>query len=149
MAGRTVMARPNVLSRSALQLSSIPCQSWPTLASRQTVRHAQPFKTNPFSKPSLRNSFRRTYADAATQPPPPFPKPKRRFRFLRWALRLTLLAVGGGAAAVGYGVYTHRYPVEQVEPDPEKKTLVILGRWTLSGAKLVQSHEREKLTAPI
>ena len=28
---------------------------------------------------------------------------------------------------VGYGVYQNRNPVDQIEPDPKKKTLVVLG----------------------
>ena|SRR5436190_15779901 len=145
MAGRTVMACPNWLPRSALQLSSISCRSWSTLTPRQTVRYAQPLKTLTCSKSPLQNSFRRTYADSAASPPPPPPppppKPKRRFRFVRWTLRLTLLTAVGGVVALGYGAYTHQHPVEQFEPDREKKTLVILGKHTCLGTTLIQSHE--------
>ncbi len=62
------------------------------------------------------------------------PKPRRRFPVLRWIWRLTYLSALGGLAFVGYQVYTLRYPIDQFEPDPNKKTLVILGTWRISGA---------------
>jgi hypothetical protein len=92
-------------------------------------------KTKPFPKSFLQNSFRRTYADAAPPSPPPSPKPRRRFRFLRWTFRLTLLALVGGAGLVTYNIYTLRNPVEQFDPDPGKKTLVILGMCTPLGSQ--------------
>jgi len=41
---------------------------------------------------------------------------------------LTYLSILGGTGYVGYLVYADRHPDEQYEPDPSKKTLVILGR---------------------
>jgi len=46
---------------------------------------------------------------------------------LRWAYRLTLLTGVGLTGWLAYSIYTLGHPVEQVEPDPDKKTLVILG----------------------
>ena len=72
--------------------------------------------------PVLQQPFRRSYADTVA------PKTKRRGRrFLRWTWRLTYLSAIGGIAYVGYGIYLLRTPQEQSEPDPTKKTLVILG----------------------
>ncbi|KAK4123534.1 FAD/NAD(P)-binding domain-containing protein [Parathielavia appendiculata] len=68
--------------------------------------------------------FRRGISDDAA--PAPLPK-KRRFRVLRWTWRLTYLSAIAGIAYIGYGVYQDRHPEPQVEPDPSKKTLVILG----------------------
>ncbi|KXX75546.1 External alternative NADH-ubiquinone oxidoreductase, mitochondrial [Madurella mycetomatis] len=68
--------------------------------------------------------FRRSYADGVTPAPPP---KKPRFRKLRWAWRLGYLSAIAGVAYIGYGVYRDRHPEPQVEPDPTKKTLVILG----------------------
>ncbi len=73
-------------------------------------------------RPGVSRVSWRCYADA------PAPKPKRRFRVLRWTWRLTYLSVLGGVAYVGYGVYLDRHPAPQSEPDPSKKTLVILGK---------------------
>ena len=75
-----------------------------------------------FNKNSLRQSFRRTYADAA-----PVPK-RRRFRWFRWLWRLTYLSAIAGTGYLAYGVYELRHPDDQVEPDPSKKNLVILGK---------------------
>lgn len=72
------------------------------------------------------SQLRRNFASEASVSPPP-PK-KRRFRKLRWAFRLGYLSVLGGIALVGYNVYMDRHPEPQVEPDPSKKTLVILGK---------------------
>ncbi|KAK4106382.1 FAD/NAD(P)-binding domain-containing protein [Parathielavia hyrcaniae] len=69
--------------------------------------------------------FRRGISDDAAPSPPP-PK-KRRFRVLKWTWRLTYLSAIAGIAYIGYGVYQDRHPDAQVEPDPSKKTLVILG----------------------
>lgn len=68
--------------------------------------------------------FRRGYADAAPVQPPK----KARFRKLRWAWRFGYLSAIAGIAYMGYGVYQDRHPEDQVEPDPTKKTLVILGK---------------------
>jgi len=55
------------------------------------------------------------------------PKRPSRFRFLRWTWRITYLSVLGSLAYTGYGIYVNRNPVEQAQPDPTKKTLVVLG----------------------
>lgn len=75
-----------------------------------------------FPRPQLQQSFRRSYADAVSQPI------KRRGRgFLRWTWRLTYLSVIGGTAYLFYNIYSLRTPNDQEAPDPSKKTLVILG----------------------
>ncbi|KAJ5147293.1 External alternative NADH-ubiquinone oxidoreductase [Penicillium atrosanguineum] len=105
--------------RSMMQLSSV---------SRRTVSTAsQALRSKPF-QPSLSISrvARRGYADAAPTPSPA-PKPKKRFRFLRWSWRLTWLSSLGVTGALAYSIYSLRHPVEQLEADPSKKTLVILG----------------------
>ncbi|KAL1838141.1 hypothetical protein VTJ49DRAFT_2992 [Mycothermus thermophilus] len=66
--------------------------------------------------------FRRTASTEAR----PAPK-KKRFPTLRWIWRLTYLSALGGLVYIGYGVWEDRHPEPQVEPDPTKKTLVILG----------------------
>ncbi len=80
---------------------------------------------------ALQQSFRRTYADAPSVTlSPPATKPKRRFRFFRWLWRITYLSALGGAAWFAYSIYDLRNPADQMEPDPTKKTLVILGQST-------------------
>ncbi|KAF2157266.1 FAD/NAD(P)-binding domain-containing protein [Myriangium duriaei CBS 260.36] len=104
-------------------------------ASRSFVSCSAPFRQSTTSKrPAIAsqiqpNAFRphrsqsRTYAD---QVPTPVVK-KSRFRTLRWIWRLTYLSALGGLGYVGYGIYQNRMPAEQDEPDPNKKTLVVLG----------------------
>ncbi|KAI9810308.1 MAG: NADH:ubiquinone oxidoreductase [Pycnora praestabilis] len=93
--------------------------------------------TRPFlNKPTLRQSFRRCYAEnvsskpvtASVQETLKSPKTKSRGRaFLRWTWRLTYLSAIGGVGFMTYNIWVLRNPAEQYDPSPEKKTLVILG----------------------
>lgn len=123
MAGTSLAMR----SMAARQLSSL---------SRRSIATSQALRTEPLRPnfQSISRVARRGYADAAPSPSPaaapspsPAPKPKKRFRFLRWAWRLTWLSGLGLTGAMAYSIYSLRHPEEQFEPDPEKKTLVILG----------------------
>jgi len=79
-------------------------------------------------KPQLTQSFRRGIASGATIPGP---KPKKkRFRIIRNAWRLSLGLTFLGAGWLAYSIYETRFPQEQIEPDPAKKTLVILGMFS-------------------
>jgi NADH:ubiquinone reductase (non-electrogenic) len=73
------------------------------------------------SQIALRQSFRQQSTAA------PAPKPKKRFRLLRWTWRLTYLSAIAGLGYVAYGIYEMRNPADQPQPDPTKKTLVVLG----------------------
>lgn len=55
-------------------------------------------------------------------------KKPRRFRIFKWLWRATYLFTIGGTAYLAYGVYELRNPEDQFEPDPNKKTLIILGK---------------------
>ncbi|KAF8465264.1 hypothetical protein BDZ91DRAFT_772238 [Kalaharituber pfeilii] len=66
---------------------------------------------------------RRTYISGKETPKPP----KKRGSFLRYLWRATYLSTIGGLGYLGWSVYESRHPTEQSEPDPSKKTLVILG----------------------
>ncbi|KAK3333174.1 pyridine nucleotide-disulfide oxidoreductase-domain-containing protein [Cercophora scortea] len=74
---------------------------------------------------NVARQFRRGYADGSA--PATTPVKARRFRTWRWIWRLTYLSALGGVAYIGYGIYEDRHPEPQTEPDPTKKTLVILG----------------------
>lgn len=67
----------------------------------------------------------RQYSDAPSAPPK---KPGKFRRTLKWSWRLVYLSVLGSMAYVAYEVYESRHPEPQVNPDPSKKTLVILGK---------------------
>ncbi|KAK3692221.1 pyridine nucleotide-disulfide oxidoreductase-domain-containing protein [Podospora appendiculata] len=81
--------------------------------------------TTASSSQTVARQFRRGYADGAA--PATAPVKARRFRTWRWIWRLTYLSAIGGVAYIGYGIYEDRHPEPQTEPDPTKKTLVILG----------------------
>jgi NADH:ubiquinone reductase (non-electrogenic) len=80
---------------------------------------------------ALQQCFRRAYSDAPSATLSPTPRPKKRFRFLRWTWRLTWLSALGFVGWLTYTVWDLRNPNEQFEPDPSKKTLVILGEHTV------------------
>lgn len=69
-----------------------------------------------------RIAFRRAYADKASKP-----RPSKLRRTLRWAWRLSYLSVGGLVGYTLFVIYQDRHPEPQYDPDPSKKTLVILG----------------------
>lgn len=95
---------------SSRSVSSTACR--PTLNSR-----IQP--------PTLQ--FRRQLSDAPTAVPTPPKKAGKIRKTLRWTWRLTYLSLLGSLAYVSYDVWESRNPETQIEPDPSKKTLVILG----------------------
>ncbi|KAI8163029.1 External alternative NADH-ubiquinone oxidoreductase [Colletotrichum sp. SAR 10_70] len=70
---------------------------------------------------TVARQFRREYADAAPK------RPGKIRKTFRWVWRLTYLSTLGLFAYVGYEVYEDRHFEDQVEFDPTKKTLVILG----------------------
>lgn len=72
-----------------------------------------------------RIAFRRAYADEAPKPKPKIGKIRRT---LRWTWRITYLSVGALVGYTCYVIYDDRNPLEQVQPDPSKKTLVVLGK---------------------
>lgn len=82
-----------------------------------------------------RVAFRRAYADEA-----PKPKPGKLRSTLRWAWRLTYLSAAGLVGYTFYIVYQDRHPEPQFEPDPTKKTLVILGKRSRSLIPNVSWH---------
>ncbi|KAJ6073399.1 External alternative NADH-ubiquinone oxidoreductase [Penicillium canescens] len=126
MAGTTLAMR-SLGSPCIMQLTSMPRRN--ASAASQALR-AKPFWSIDFQNVS--GIARRAYADLAPTmlPPPspsPAPKPNKRFRLLLWSWRLAWLSGLGVTSIVGFSIYTLRYPEEQIEPDPSKKTLVILG----------------------
>lgn len=109
----------SMASPPIMQLSSV---SRRTVSTTSQALRAKSLRSNPVQ--TVSRVARRGYADAA---PSPVPKPKKRFGFLRWSWRLAWLSSLGLAGALGWSIYALRHPEEQYEPDPEKKTLVILG----------------------
>lgn len=147
-----------LLSRPGRHFSSSPalrralCTLTP--ATRHQLHHGISLLNGPArsTKLAVGNGFRRSYADAVVpptvssslQPPPPPPK-RKRFRFFRWTWRLILLSILGTTGWAVYNVYQHRNPADQVPPDPDKKTLVILGMYIHYFNEL-QLHKPQYLT---
>jgi NADH:ubiquinone reductase (non-electrogenic) len=76
-------------------------------------------------------ALRQTIRQQSTEAPKPTIKPKKSFRFLRWTWRISYLSAIAGAVYVGYGIWEMRHPDDQPQPDPSKKTLVVLGELLL------------------
>ncbi|KXT12332.1 hypothetical protein AC579_7642 [Pseudocercospora musae] len=71
-----------------------------------------------------RQQLRRGYADAL---PSKQQAKKKGAGFFRWTWRITYVSLIGGLIYTGYNIYQDRWPEEQHQPDPSKKTLVVLG----------------------
>lgn len=89
---------------------------------RAAVKQQQQHESSTLQRLRINGIFSRSYADQPTAAPA-----KKGFRFFRWTWRITYLSIIGGLIYTGYGIYQNRNPVEQTEPDPNKKTLVVLG----------------------
>lgn len=48
---------------------------------------------------------------------------------MKWSWRLLYVSAIGGTVYTAWGIHQSKYPREQDEPDPKKKTLVVLGRF--------------------
>lgn len=96
-----------------------------TTASRVNARPSVAMKL----EHSGRIAFRRAYADEAPKSKPkPKSKPGKLRRTLRWTWRITYLSVLATVGYTCYVVWDDRHPNEQIQPDPSKKTLVVLGK---------------------
>ncbi|KAB8360620.1 hypothetical protein FH972_024358 [Carpinus fangiana] len=89
------------------------------------AHRAHPIRPSPHQL-LAKTSFRRTYAAEAPSASLS-PKPKKRAGLLRWSWRFTKLAAVSGLGYLIYTIYDMRNPADQEEPDPSKKTLVVLG----------------------
>ncbi|KZF26730.1 FAD/NAD(P)-binding domain-containing protein [Xylona heveae TC161] len=104
-----------------------------TTASRSST--ARPTASLKLNKSPLGSTFfRRSYADAseaakvAERHPAKKPKATTILRStLRWTWRVTYISSIAGFGYLSWIIYQSRNPVDQAEPDPSKKTLVVLG----------------------
>ncbi|KAI0480835.1 pyridine nucleotide-disulfide oxidoreductase-domain-containing protein [Xylariaceae sp. FL0804] len=106
--------------RVAVSFARAPQAGFATTAAARQPRispSALLSKTRPVSR-----RFTRSYADA-----PPRKKPGKVRMTFRWLKRLTYLSLIAGVAGIVYDGYLDRHPNDQFIPDPQKKTLVILG----------------------
>ncbi|KAH7140730.1 hypothetical protein EDB81DRAFT_63185 [Dactylonectria macrodidyma] len=111
----------SALSRAGLlaQPSRIATRAL-TTASKTSARPSVAMKL----QHSGRIAFRRAYADEA---PKSKPKPGKFRSTLRWTWRLTYLSLLATVGYTCYQIWDDRHPEDQFQPDPSKKTLVVLG----------------------
>ena len=115
------MSRPFTLGQSAYRsLTSLPCRQ-----PSSPLARARPACFYQRSLLSYHRS-RRFYADQTAPAAPELPRKKKAGVF-RWTWRFTKLSLAGGLAYLAYTIYLSRNPADQVDPDPSKKTLVVLG----------------------
>ncbi|KAK5938336.1 NADH:ubiquinone oxidoreductase [Knufia obscura] len=121
-------ARP--FAQASLAASSRSFVSVAARGLRQSPAAKRPL-TAQVQRSALRQPFRRQYADngapQVTLSPAAAAKPKKRWGFLRTLWRITYISLLGGAGYMAYTIYDLKHPNEQFEPDPSKKTLVVLG----------------------
>lgn len=82
------------------------------------------------NSPQVSRQLVRSYATegpSATLSPQPKKKPGKIRTTFKWLRRLTYLSVLVVIGGIVYDGYIDRHPDEQFQPDPKKKTLVVLG----------------------
>lgn len=122
-----------------------PCSFSPALSrSLQTQTLNATRTTRSKQRPLLQQAWKRTYADQkpiSGQAPQvklsPDPQPKRRFKVFKTLWRITYISVLGGLGYLAYTIYDLQTPSQQMDPDPSKKTLVILGAPTDTYSRLL------------
>lgn len=123
MASRTAMRQSiRLASHKAPLLSNTIAQRSLTTSQRSAnLLNFSALIRPSFARLPLQQSFRRAYADTLPN------KVRRKSGFFRWTWRFMYLSALGGIGWLSYSIYQLRTPNEQFEPDPSKKTLVILG----------------------
>lgn len=123
MASRTAMRQPIWLAshKAPLLSKTIGQRSLTTSQRSLNLLNSSALIRPSFARLPSQQTFRRAYADT-------FPtKVRRKSGFFRWTWRFVYLSALGGIGWLSYSIYQLRTPNEQFEPDPSKKTLVILG----------------------
>ncbi|MCJ1442977.1 MAG: NADH:ubiquinone oxidoreductase [Stictis urceolatum] len=121
MASKSVFRLPIASTKAWPSLQSSSRRTFVTLLSTQLLHSQRAVPRRLPTRNALQQSFRRSYADSAPVPI------KKKAGFFRWTWRLTKLGAVAGLGWLFYDIYLLRTPDEQAEPDPSKKTLVILG----------------------
>lgn len=127
MASKAVM-RPLASVSAAIGLKHAGKRGFGNVSATQAqplVRSEQGRARVQIPRSRVQEAFRRSYAEVSVETQR---KVKRNsWRFLRWTWRLTLVSAVGGLGWMAYGIYQNRTPADQADPDPSKKTLVVLG----------------------
>lgn len=128
------MASARALARLAPQQARLSQVAQPAMRLQSQYRYMsmrtrRPVYSTPVTLQSQLQIQRRlesTEAPAATLSPQQ--PPKKKFRKLRFLWRLIQLSLIGGLGYTAYSIYQERHPDEPADPDPNRKTLVILGK---------------------
>lgn len=129
-----MLLRPQPLRCARVFAPIFPAASSRSFASvaARGLRQNQAIKRSTLAaqRSAITQPFRRQYADnqSPTATLSPAAKPKKRWGFFRTIWRITYISLLGGVAYLAYTIYDLKYPSEQFEPDPSKKTLVVLGK---------------------
>lgn len=120
------LAAPQLAPRARCKLpATAPVSRFANLTtSTSSARHPALVAHTPRAAQVVARQFRRGYADAA----PKAPVKKRKLRVFRWLGRLIVLGALGSLGYIIYDGYNARHPDDQFSPDPNKKTLVVLGK---------------------
>ncbi|KAJ1335372.1 NADH:ubiquinone reductase (non-electrogenic) [Microdochium nivale] len=113
----------------AVRASALPAAR-AAFATAARTSPRQPASATINASRQVSRQFTRTYASegpSATLSPTPKKKPGKIRRTFTWLRRLTYFSVILIAGGIIYDGYIDRNPDEQTEPDPTKKTLVVLG----------------------
>lgn len=143
MTGGSLALRSKVLSP---QLSSLSRRSLSTFRTPSS-KLLRPVSSQRQPSQWHLHISRRSYADESAPPSQapaasPAPKPKKGFSFIRWTWRLTLLTGLGLTGVLGYSIFNWRHPTDQLPPDPNKKTLVVLGMYIIIIIIIMQMSHR-------
>lgn len=117
---------------SALKLRAIPAAGGLVSRGSRTLLQRQAFRSS-IQRQIVQSPFKRAYASGAS---PVVKPPKSKLRYFKYAWRGTYTLAIAGTVWLAYSIYETRFPKEQIEPDPTKKTLVILGKIFLPPEKL-------------
>ncbi|KAH7037903.1 uncharacterized protein B0I36DRAFT_372175 [Microdochium trichocladiopsis] len=129
MASSRAVAR--LAGASARQIPAMRTSAMPTArAAFATSTRLSPRQPALRTSRQISHQLARSYATegpSATLAPKPKKKPGKIRTTFKWLRRLTYLSVLVVIGGIVYDGYIDRHPDEQFEPDPKKKTLVVLG----------------------
>jgi len=95
-------------------VQAVPVSATPVYSNSQATVEARPAVTN-------------TYTGSSPPPPPPRPKRSRARKWVVRTARTTLVVILGTTSYVIYRSWSNRHPPQQLDYDPTKKRLVVLG----------------------
>ncbi|KAK5167695.1 NADH:ubiquinone oxidoreductase [Saxophila tyrrhenica] len=126
------VVRPLASISASIGIKQVATRGFATATKRQQLlvsqlsRSMRPQTAARVPRESIQQSFRRGYAEQIS-PVTKEKVKKRSWGFFRWSWRLLYLSAIGGLVYTGWQIHVSKYPTDQEDPDPRKKTLVVLG----------------------